>query len=82
MTAMNIHAFTCFGHGEGGGNPALVIERGPADAAQRAALSRIGPDLFVTLARQAAPRLDIDPALPGRLLAAPALIHDWAARTA
>lgn len=139
---MNIHAFTCFGHGEGGGNPALVIEHGPADAGQRAALarehaltcvfldasgapdvaatldfvyphmrsplclhatlaaaqvlfarhgdsaplavttamrgqrlllSRIGTDLFVTLARQAAPRLDIDPALPGRLLAAPAL---------
>lgn len=37
---MQVHGFTCFGTDKGGGNPALVIENGPQDAAERAALAR------------------------------------------
>lgn len=138
---MEIQRFTCFGSGDGGGNPALVIENGPVDAAGRAALARdnaltcvfideaaapgvvatldfVYPHMrsplclhatlaaaqvlfachgaaplrvttamhgqrlllsreedkvFVALAPQAAPRVDIDAALPARLLAAPGL---------
>lgn len=139
---MKIRQFSCFGDGEGGGNPALVIEDGPAADAQRAQLarehaltcvfidaaappgvaatldfvyphmrsplclhatlaaaqvlferhgdaaplavttamrgqrlllSRDGGNVFVTLARQAVPCLEIDAALPARLLAAPGL---------
>ncbi len=32
--------FTCFGNGDTGGNPALVIEDGPASEAERTALAR------------------------------------------
>jgi len=37
---MRIKKFTCFGNGDAGGNPALVIEEGPADDAQRVQLAR------------------------------------------
>jgi len=37
---MKIQRFNCFGNGDGGGNPALVIEDGPADQTQRARLAR------------------------------------------
>jgi PhzF family phenazine biosynthesis protein len=40
MKTMRIKQFTCFGSGDAGGNPALVIEDGPADEAQRALLAR------------------------------------------
>ena len=36
---MRIQEFTCFGTGSGGGNPALVVEDGPLDAAARCALA-------------------------------------------
>lgn len=37
---MKIKTFTCFGAGNGGGNPALVIEDGPVEEAQRVLLAR------------------------------------------
>ena len=37
---MNTRLFDCFGTPNGGGNPALVIEDGPLDPAQRALLAR------------------------------------------
>ncbi|KQQ96493.1 PhzF family phenazine biosynthesis protein [Massilia sp. Leaf139] len=37
---MNITAFTCFAADDGGGNPALMIEDGPAGQAEREALAR------------------------------------------
>jgi PhzF family phenazine biosynthesis protein len=37
---MNTTLFTCFGTADGGGNPALVVEDGPAEAEARAALAR------------------------------------------
>jgi len=37
---MNTTLFTCFGTAEGGGNPALVVEDGPADPDQRLQLAR------------------------------------------
>lgn len=37
---MQIQELTCFGVAPGGGNPALVVEGGPADPAARAALAR------------------------------------------
>lgn len=37
---MKIKQFTCFGKGDGGGNPALVIEEGPPDDQERARLAR------------------------------------------
>jgi PhzF family phenazine biosynthesis protein len=37
---MNTTLFTCFGTAEGGGNPALVVEDGPADPNQRLQLAR------------------------------------------
>jgi hypothetical protein len=40
MKTMSTRKFTCFGNGDGGGNPALVIEDGPVDNTQRAALAR------------------------------------------
>jgi PhzF family phenazine biosynthesis protein len=139
--SMKIQRFNCFGGGDGGGNPALVIENGPVGAAGRAALardsaltcvfideaaapgvaatldfvyphmrsplclhatlaaaqvlfarhgaapltvttamhgqrlllSREEDNVFVALAPQAAPQVEIDAALPARLLAAPGL---------
>lgn len=139
---MHIQEFTCFGSDSGGGNPALVIQDGPLDGAerlvlararaltcvfidapdtpgaaatldfvyphmrsplclhatlaaaqvlfdrhgagmpltvttamhgQRLLLSREGDEVFVALARQAAPQAAIDTALAARLLASPAL---------
>lgn len=139
---MRIQEFTCFGGAAGGGNPALVVEDGPAgieerqalareraltcvflDAAeapgsaamldfvyphmrsplclhatlaaaqvlfdrhgksapltvttamhgQRLVLTRDGDEVFVGLARQAAPQVAVDEALAQRLLAAPTL---------
>ena len=37
---MIIRQFTCFGNGDAGGNPALVIEDAPAGEAERSALAR------------------------------------------
>jgi PhzF family phenazine biosynthesis protein len=37
---MNTRLFDCFGTATGGGNPALVVEDGPLDPAQRAQLAR------------------------------------------
>jgi PhzF family phenazine biosynthesis protein len=37
---MNTTLFTCFGSADGGGNPALVVEDGPADPDQRLRLAR------------------------------------------
>ncbi len=139
---MRIQELKCFGQHAGGGNPALVIEEGPGDAAARARLAQErnttcvfldppgppgiaavldffyphmrsplclhatlaagrvlfarrtadapltvgtamrgqalelsceGEDLFVRLSAQAAPRPELAPDLPARLLAAPGL---------
>jgi PhzF family phenazine biosynthesis protein len=142
---MNTRLFDCFGTAHGGGNPALVVEDGPFEPAQRSLLareraltcvfidapteaglaatldfvyphmrsplclhatlaaalvlferhdpqlkpaplavttamrgqrlllSRTGGDVFVQLARQEAPQVDVDAALARRLLAAPGL---------
>lgn len=37
---MHTQLFTCFGNAHGGGNPALVVEDGPLDPAQRVLLAR------------------------------------------
>jgi len=50
----------------------LTVET--AQRGQRLELSRAGEDLFVRLARQDGPRVDIADGLPARLLAAPGLV--------